>query len=415
MAATIYRRSALDRMANPERLDVPLTLVERPTWLLLAGLAMAIVFGIIWAVATQVPVKVQARGILINRAGLSEIVASDAGRIETLLAAPGDLVRVGQAVARVARGEQARELDDARAKLVDARGRLARLQGFYGAQGSREAGADRVKLGTLSDSREALVARVGYLEEKLGKMGALVGRGFIQKDRMVDVQIELAEVRERIAKLGETEIRVRVDANARTGTTGLALLDEQRIIEEQQRLIARLSARLSDQQIIRSRHAGRITEIKLNVGDVVVAGTALATVAPEDGGGSLIALLYVPTAEGKRIEAGMAAEVLPTTVERAVYGHIPGKVIAVAPLPATAQGMRRVLQNDRLVEELLKAGAPIEVRIVLDRNAVNASGFAWSASRGPNARISAGSSVVGAVVVDRKRVIGWLIPTSERD
>ena len=72
--------------------------------------------------------------------------------------------------------------------------------------------------------------------------------------------------------------------------------------------------------------------------------------------------------------------------------------------------MRRVLQNDQLVQELLANGAPIEVRIALERDAANSSGFTWSASRGPKNPISAGSIVRGQVVVDRTPVIAWLLP-----
>lgn len=241
-------------------------------------------------------------------------------------------------------------------------------------------------------------------------MESLISRGFIPRDRLVDVQIQLADVRERISDLGEAAMKVRIDADARGGTSGLALLDERRTVEEQQRLIQRLTARLTDQELVRSRASGRIAEIKVNAGDVVAPGTAVATVVPEASGNGLVALLYVPAAEGKRIDVGMSAEIVPTTVERAVYGHIPGKVIAVAPLPATAEGMRSVLRNAQLVQELTTSGAPIEVRVALDRDPRNPTGFAWSASRGPKSRISAGSIVNGQVVVDRKPVIALLIP-----
>jgi HlyD family secretion protein len=164
--------------------------------------------------------------------------------------------------------------------------------------------------------------------------------------------------------------------------------------------------------VIRSPQAGRITEVKVVAGDVVAAGAALATIAPTEGKDTLLALLYVPATEGKRIEVGMPAEITPTTVERAVYGHIPGSVVSVAPLPATPEGMRRVLRNDQLVQQLIASGAPIEVRVALDRNIANASGFDWSASKGPDAQISAGSIVEGQVVVDRTPVIGWLIPAA---
>lgn len=410
MAESIYRKTALDRMASPERLDAPLKLVGRPSWLLLGAFAVAIAAAMAWAVATQAPVKVGASGLLINRTGLAEIVAGDDGRIETLLVAPGDTVTVGQPIATVARTELTRELQEARSRLLQAQARYARLGEFYGDQDVQRDGADAVRLDTIAETRRVLQERVQFLEQKAERMEALVERGFLQRDRLVEVQIDLAEARERISNLGESALRVRIDANERSGAAELALLDEQRTIDEQQRLIERLSARLSDEEVIRSRHAGLVTEVKVNAGDVIARGSAMATVAPEDDGSSLVALLYVPAADGKRIEPGMSAEIVPTTVERAVYGHIPGRVASVAPLPATAEGMRRVLQNDQLVQQLLAGGAPIEVRIALERDAGNASGFAWSASRGPDAGISAGSIVSGQVVVDRRRVIGWLLP-----
>lgn len=412
MAESIYRKAALDRMASPERLDAPLKLVGRPSWLLLGAFAVAIAAALAWAVATQAPVKVGASGILINRTGLAEIVAGDDGRIETLLVAPGDSVTVGQPIATVARTELTRELQEARSQLLQAQARYTRLGDYYGNQDVQRAGADTVRLDTIAETRRVLQERVRFLEEKAERMAALVDRGFLQRDRLVEVQIDLADARERISNLGESALRVRIDATERSGAAQLALLDEQRNIDEQQRLIERLSARLSDEEVIRSRHAGQVTEVKVNAGDVVARGSAIATVAPEDDGSSLVALLYVPAADGKRIEPGMSAEIVPTTVERAVYGHIPGRVAAVAPLPATAEGMRRVLQNDQLVQQLLAGGAPIEVRIALDRDPGNASGFAWSASSGPEASISAGSIVGGQVVVDRRRIIGWLLPGS---
>jgi len=408
MSETIYRQTALDRMANPERLDAPLTLVPRPSWILLGAFAVALVAGLVWASIARAPVTVGASGILINRSGLAEIAAAQDGRIQTMLVIPGDAVKIGQPIATIARTELTRELADARIELRDAEARLARLQGFYGEQGGRERGADSARLATISESRRALLSREAYLVQRAARMEKLIDRGFITQDQLVDVQIEIAAVREQLSNLGEAALRVRIDADERAGTSGLALLDEQRQVDEKRRLIERLEARLGDEEVIRATVAGRVTEVKLGTGDVVGAGTALVTVAPNQGG--LVALLYVPASEGKRIAPGMRAEVNPTSVERAVYGHIRGRVTSVAPLPSTPEGMRRMLRNDQLVAELNARGAPIEVRILLDRDAANASGFAWSASKGPPGAISAGSIVAGRVVVADRRIIGLLVP-----
>ena len=410
MSESIFRQSALDRLANPERLDAPLILVRRTSWLLLITLVVAMAAALLWSVVARAPVKVSSQGVLIGQGGLAEIVTDEAGRIEKLLVTSGQRVRAGDPIATVRRTDLERELADAQAKLEAAQDRFARLSGFYAQRGAQDGGANAIRLGTLAESRHALEERAARLQDKLARMQALVGSGFVPQDRVLETQASLAEARERISNLGEAAVRVRIDANAKAGEAGLSLLDEQRTIEEQQRLIARLSAQLAEQRVVRASEAGQITEIKVAGGDVVGPGSAIATLAPTESDGAMVALLYVPVAEGKRIQPGMAAEIVPATVERAVYGHIPGRVLTVAPLPATTEGMRRVLRNDTLVQQLMAGGAPIEVRVALERDRGLPSGYRWSASKGPRRAISAGTMLTGEVVIDRKRMIALLVP-----
>lgn len=410
MSDSIFRQSALDRLANPERLDSTQRLVPRGSWILLAMTGLVLIGSLVWASVTQSPVKVEAQGVLIGAGGLSEIASAEAGRIERILVSVGQRVQPGTPVAELTRTDLERDLQDARATLAGAEERFARLNGFYESQQSRDARTDALRMDTLAESRRALLDRARYLEDKGTRMRQLVARGYVQKDRLADVQAELASVRERLAALGEAAARAQGEANARTGQAGLALLDERRTIDDQQRRIARLTTQLNERRTIRAGEAGQITEIKLGNGDMVGAGSALATLAPTDKRGALVALLYVPASEGKRVRPGMAAEITPAAVERAVYGHISGRVISVAPLPATAEGMRRLLRNDAQVEQLMAGGPPIEVRVALDRMPGNVSGYRWSASRGPASSISAGSALSGEVVIDRKRLIALLWP-----
>ena len=401
----IYRQSALDRMASPERLDESLTLVPRPLWMLLGCFAIALVALVVWSIVTRAPLSVEARGILINRSGLAEVVASQDGRVVQLLALPGDFVRAGQPIALIARTELTRELADARSELQSARLRLTQLQSFNTQQNRREGTADQQRLATIDETRRALEARASHLEKRAAQMAGLIDRGFITQGQLVDVQIELAEVRERLANLDEDALRVKIDANGRQGTIGLLLLDEQRKIDEQTRRAERLEQRLGDEETIRATVAGRITEMKLGVGDVFSPGTALATIAPDQG--NLVALMYLPAAQGKRIERGMRAEISPTTVERAIYGHMSGTVVSVTPLPVTAEGMRRILRNDQLVAELTAGGAPIEVRVALHQNNGR---FVWSASNGPPTTPTAGSIAAGRIVIADRRIISLVLP-----
>jgi HlyD family secretion protein len=153
-----------------------------------------------------------------------------------------------------------------------------------------------------------------------------------------------------------------------------------------------------------------VIEVKVGAGDVVAPGSALATIARNNRSGETIALIYVPAGEGRRIQRGMRAELVPDTVEREVYGAIVGRVLSVSPLPATREGMRRILRNDQLVDQLLLGGAVTEVQVALQRDASTPSGFRWSSSRGPERGVGIGTLTGARIVIDRRRVLDWLLP-----
>src|SRR5687767_13464184 len=159
LADSIFRKEALDRLANPERLDAPLRLVAAPHWALLAAFVALALAAIVWASVTLAPVKVSGRGILIDRAGLSEIVANDSGQVAAVNIAPGDTVVAGQPVAVLARSELEREIADTRARLAQAQVRLARLGTYYAGQTRSEGSADSDRLGSIARTRDELNRR----------------------------------------------------------------------------------------------------------------------------------------------------------------------------------------------------------------------------------------------------------------
>lgn len=412
MADSIFRKEALDRLANPERLDAPLRLVAAPHWVLLAAFAALVVAALFWAGATLAPVKVAGRGILIDRAGLSEIVASDAGQIAVVTVAPGDSVVRGQPIAVLSGSELEREIADTAARLAQARARLARLGTYYTDQTRSEGSADSDRLASIGRTRAELDRRRLALEERVRRIAALVPRGFVGRDTLIAAQAAAAETRERIGDLDNEAARLRVEGVGRSGRYRLALLDEQTGIEQLERELSRLQARAGDQTIVRAQSAGQVIEVKVGPGDVVAPGSALATIARNDRSGETIALLYVPAGEGRRIQRGMGAELLPDTVEREVHGTIVGRVLSVSPLPATREGMRRILRNDQLVDQLLLGGAVTEVQVALERDPATPTGLRWSTSRGPDGGVGIGTLTGARIVIDRRPVLDWLLPGS---
>lgn len=409
MSDSIFRQSALDRLASPERLDVAQQLVPRAHVLTLCTVAAALVSALAWATFTKVPVEIPASGVIIGRSGLADVATPEGGQVARILVRSGAFVAAGQPVVELDRADLTRDLAEARAKLEAAQQRYAGLAGFYSESSVRDRGADSIRLKSLGESQVALRERERFLSGKLESMRVLVARGFITRDRVQEVEDDLASVRERSAGLAEAGMRVRVDENAKSGQAQLALLEEQRTIDEQQRAIARLTTQLTERRFVRASLGGQVTEIKVGLGDTVAPGAAVATLAPDTSAGSLVARFYVPAAQGKRVTPGMEARVAPSSIERAVYGYIEGKVVAVSPLPATREGLRRVLRNDALVEQMFAGGAPIEVLVVLRRDPSTPSGYHWSASKGPARQVTPGTEVGGSVVVERRQVIALLV------
>lgn len=410
MAKQIFRKAALERMASPERTDHPTSLVGASGWLLLISFLVAIAAGAAWALQTKAPVKISARGILIDRAGLVEISSEQGGTLQDVMVQPGDTVQIGQVVASLSRSELRRELAAERAELADLENRFERLRIAHEARVERETSSDQRRLQTIAQTRAALEDRLVLLEERAANLEPLAKRKVVPEIRLIEAQIAVSDLNERLFALDEDAHKIGLDAAERAAQRDIEVLEDQLDIEEQIRKIARIEARLSEEKVIISTRAGQVVEIKVNTGDVLAPGEALATLAPLNQSQNLQALMYVPPAEGKRIASGMVAEVAPTTVEREVYGHILGEVISVAPLPATPEGMRRVLQNDQLVEQLSVGGAPIEVRLNLKLSPDTSTGFEWSASEGPTGGVNAGTLLDGKVVIEERPLLDLMLP-----
>lgn len=410
MAREIFRKAALERMASPERLDRPTRLVGASGWLVLLCFVLIVAFGTIWALRTEAPVKVRAQGILIDRAGLVELSSAQGGLLQSIEIAPGDVVAEGQVVATLSRSELRRDLSGAEAKLDDLVDRYNRLESAHEARRAREAQADERRRATIENTSRALLDRLILLQARAEKLAPLTERKVVPELRLIEARIAVSDLQERIAILSEDAQRLGLDATERQSLRDFELLEDRLAMDEQARNIDRLRARLSEERVIRSTHTGQVAELKVNVGDVLPAGAALATLAPLGDARNLQALMYVPPADGKRVQPGMVAEISPTTVEQEVYGHIKATVLSVSPLPATPEGMRRALQNDQLVEQMSRGGAPIEVRVTLEPSGLAGTGFKWSASDGPVSGVNAGTLLNGRIIIDKRPLLDLVVP-----
>jgi HlyD family secretion protein len=185
------------------------------------------------------------------------------------------------------------------------------------------------------DRRRVLLERLAEAQEALRKTGQ------VTIDRYLQVQVELAAVVERMAaKRGEL-LSLTLNSNEKKAQheRELHALATRRTAAKHQ--IDRLRDRQVNDTVIRSAQSGIVSELKVFPGDLVRYDTPLIsllptddTAAPGEGGSQLVADIFVPARDGKKIHPGMSALVEPTSVRRDVFGAIRG-------VDRSGQGPRR--------------------------------------------------------------------------
>ncbi len=410
-SSKIYRQAALDRLASPEKLDQPFQLVGTPGWFALIAMLIAIVGFSVWGVYARVPVKVFAQGITLPEGGLLEIVANSSGRIKALSLKLGQEIREGEIIASFQRADLERELRKGKTELADAILRQTEIAMFYKGVEERNIIAERERLDTISQTQSFVTRRHKLLVKRSESIRSLLQRKIVHGDKMIEVELLRTRAQERLSELDDEAKTITLQRLQSQSKQRLALIDENLKVDRLARQVQRLEEQLDDKRIIRSPHTGKVVELSVDRGDVVTPGTLLSTLAPIEAlDQKTFGLIYVPPAQGKRIKIGMSVETEPSTVSREEFGFILGKVVRVSPVPVTIKGMRNTLKNEKLVEQLAGNGAPFEVRVNFQPDALTSSGLKWSSSSGPDAPLHAGALLNARIIVEHIPLIDMVIP-----
>ena len=398
----LFRADAVRKLRDPQQLDTAIKLTSPSGWI-------ALVAFVVWVFVGSLPFRANGLGVLlVNDSEIFTLPAPITGRIGAIEVAVGDTVKKDQPLLRL-------EVPETEAQLRAAQSALANIKAQRAQRGvevdqdiaSRKAntaeeisGQDR----KAADLRE----RLGYLQSRRNDERQELERGFITRDTLESTEETIASARQ---QLRAVDLAI---AQARSSQTEFEAGLRRQIAElEQQVLEAEnnvkiLEAQLGVQHIVASPVDGIVTEVSIQVGQISEIGTRLITVSSL--GEGLQMLAYLPVSKGKRVEKGMTALVTPTTVERDIYGSISGVVLSVSELPASEAELRDRLNNSELVEQMLSAGAPIEIVVDLKTDPSTISGLDWSSSDGPPLKITPGTTAVATINVQEVAPIQLVIP-----
>ena len=422
----LFRSAALDRMASPDQLNMAASIVRPSAWLLLLVVALVLGSGVLASVLIHVPVKVNSDGILLSPAGVHDVTAITGGQVQAMLVRVGDRVREGQTVAELSQPDLRQEIDQARADLQDAQEQLAQTQQFQSRTVTGQETTRAQERKALQDTIGFTQTRIGWLTDRIKGQEELAIKGFVSRQQVLQSRVELGQAVDELTKSQNALRQLDVDQVSQRTERDRETLGLQLKLASSQRRVEMLGSRMDRTVAVTSPYAGIVAEMKINEGEVAERGVALMTLIPSDSPNvdaagvrhgppiPLVATLYVPPADGKRVLSGMLVEILPATAKREEFGFIQGRVTSVSEVPATQEGMQREIKNKQLVSTLSASGAPFEVRAELLIDPATPSGFKWSSSRGPETTLSGGSPCKAEIVTRSETILELLIPPFKR-
>jgi len=463
----LFREEALAQLAAPDQIDTLMRVLTPRWWFPLLSLGGIIGLALVWAVFGRIPVTLPGRGVLIRPGKVIGLQSTAAGQLQLLCIHEGGYIQKGGVVGEIDQAGLRQQLELERSKLAGQRAEYANLLAF---QEKREALektllgfrrkdlqqrvedtqslAERLKKATkqsIQQQRENLTKALELSKgiSKIEKERFAVGRKLFQARALswdelrqteqsylqvlgkeLDLQAQLQQLEllteqvedsyfEKMDRITQMKSRINetlIEEKTIEQQTLELTANHKLALEETRRNIARLELILEKQGKILSEHSGRVLEITAAVGQVINPGTKVATVLDEDQSSPLVCLSYFRVKDGKRIAPRMQARIAPDPVQRERSGSLICAVQSVTPFPVSREAAINTIGNSEVARVLVGEDRHMEVFLDLEVDPSTPSGYAWTSSRGPESKMTAGTTVNVEVEVESRVPISFLLP-----
>ncbi len=406
---TMFRQDALKKLQDPEQLDTAVKLTSPRGWMVLAVLGVIVFAVVVWSFVGSLPFRSNGMGVLLYEdSEIFDLAANGTGTVLALEVKLGTEVSQGDRIAVI-------DLPDNAVRVAGARQQLEALQYQYD---TMRANADsdiaerqvnlEQQIASLRDSIAAENVHLAFLFDLYADQQADLAKGYVTREQVDATLTDIHTAEQTIRQANNQIATLQVEQVEFVNTQRNNLLDLEQQVLTASNTLNELLVSTEESREVTSPVDGKVVGLGTKVGAQIAEGDQIVLI--EQKGGDLMLLGYFPIAQGKKLQAGMGAQVSPTTVERDIYGSINGKVIAVGEFPETEASLLARLGNEALVAQMMASGPPIAVTISLDRDSSAVSGLAWSSSYGPPVVITSGTTASATVTARDVAPIGLLLP-----
>jgi NHLM bacteriocin system secretion protein len=415
MSAPFFRKSALEKLSTPEKLDQLIKVTGTKAWIALITIIVAIFTAVIWSFMGTVKTKLDVVGVVLG-GDIHEVVATAQGQLVELKIAIGNNVKKGDVIATIRQPELFQQIEDAKVVLSDRKFEMERLTS-YGNQGTQLQGKiisqSRVSItGEIESEKKKII----FLNNQLESENVLLDKSLITKSQVANTKQQIELAKNTIERLkGQIVETSRQQNDLGFDIQQKVTLQRQRIAESERNLKF-LTEKYDNQRNVKSPYDGEVVEVLTDAGIVVSAGSPLFKLKNtlNTKQSQLRGILYIPSKDGKKIKKGMEALIVPSTVQPEEYGFIKAKVTYVSDFPITQQGMLTSVKNDQLTKQLLVGGPLFEVYVDFEKDPVSYSGYKWTSAKGPDIFLREGTSCLGKITIKREPPVTLVVPALKK-
>ena len=407
---TLYRKKALEKAASPERLDLAIQVIKPYDWLPLVALGALVIAGVTWSIFGRIPITATGQGVLVYPSTVVDFQASSSGQLLETKVKVGDTVKKGDVLATIDQADLQKQLQQGRSKLADLEAQQQVASSLQGQRSTMERGAlEQQRLG-LQQQLQTAESMVPTFKSRLERRKWLKSEGAVSEDTMLEAQQAYQESVTKVPTL-KTQLRqIDVQLKSQTEQNYTAFVSRQNQIQEVNRAIGQLELQLQKHSRVISQNSGRVLEIAATPGQALTPGTRIGTIAAQTSTSKLVGITFFPDSDGKKLQPGMKVEITPTTVKRERFGGIVGTVSEVSSFPVTKEGVNRLVGNPEVTQALMAKGPQIQVFVALQPDSSTFSKFKWTSSKGPQLKVSSGTSTTVRVTVEERAPITFVLP-----
>lgn len=407
----LFRKSALEKLSTPERLDTLMTVTRPKGWIALFAFLGILSVAVAWGFLGRMPQTISGRGIVLTAGGLRAVQAHGAGVVLDVEVAMGDSVAVDQVVAHIGQEELLEELENAERAVADHTEHRASSARYADENASASAASMDAQRRQIEETTRAAEERLEYLQGRVRQQEEAHRLGLITGEVLQNTVQEMAAARARLegnrAELQSLSAREQSEMSGRAER----LFDLDRQVRQAEERLRSARMRIEATSEVVSLYGGDVVEVVSNRGALVNQGSPIALVAPADQ--PLRSYLFISHG-GSGIRPGMEVQIELDAAKWEDWGYMKAKVLSVTPQPVSREAMMALLHNDILVTEYSQAGNPRMVEIELERDSATVSGFAWTSRGGPPLEVHSGMRLTAKVVTKSERPIQLIIPALRR-